>query len=112
MADVDTPTCRAISARVIPQSSTNFARNLCSDGRNLTPAAPAAQFGQGNFTFFAFFCNQALTLPAGAATFVADSFEKRDDWISVSRGSSLTSFSISLGMTEVGSSPMSFRDSL
>jgi hypothetical protein len=80
MADVDTPTCRAISARVIPQSSTNFARNLCSDGRNLTPAAPAAQFGQGNFTFFAFFCNQALTLPAGAATFVADSFEKRDDF--------------------------------
>jgi hypothetical protein len=80
MADVDTPTCRAISARVIPQSSTNFARNLCSDGRNLTPAAPAAQFGQGNFTFFAFFCNQALTLPAGAATFVADSFEKGDDF--------------------------------
>jgi hypothetical protein len=24
MADVDTPTCRAISARVIPQSSTNL----------------------------------------------------------------------------------------
>jgi len=28
----------------------------------------------------------------------ADSFEKRDDWISVSRGSSLTNVSISLGM--------------
>jgi hypothetical protein len=32
----------------------------------------------------------------------ADSFEKRDDWISVSRGSSLTNVSISLGMKRVG----------
>jgi hypothetical protein len=31
-------------------------------------------------------------------SYIADSFEKRDDWISVSRGSSLTNVSISLGM--------------
>ena len=57
MADVDTPTCHAISAMVIPQSSINL-RETSALTAGISPATPAAQFGQGNFMFFAFFCNQ------------------------------------------------------
>jgi hypothetical protein len=56
MGDVDTPTCRAISAMVIPQSINLRETSALTAG--ISPATPAAQFGQGNFMFFAFFCNQ------------------------------------------------------
>jgi hypothetical protein len=107
MADVDTPTCRAISAMVIPQSSINL-RETSALTAGISPAAPAAQFGEGNFTFFAFFCNQALNLTAGAAiaglglAIIHSSLILLNSaTISVWRVSSLMSFSISLGMTDI-----------
>jgi hypothetical protein len=90
MADVDTPTCRAISM-VIPQSSTNL-RETSALTAGISPGRlPLRNSVRGNFTFLHSSAIKRLTFLPGQQlqncsvrpcnhTFVADSFEKRDDF--------------------------------
>jgi hypothetical protein len=90
MADVDTPTCRAIPAMVVHSLRPICAKSL-PDGRYLTRRLSLRNSVRRKLYVFCILLNQALNLPAGQQlqnctvgscnhTFVADSFEKRDDF--------------------------------